>query len=58
MSSVKEIEMAISKLSRNDLTELEAWFAEFAADAWDHQIEQDAKSGRLDAFHQRLQQEN
>jgi hypothetical protein len=58
MSSVKEIEGAISKLSRNDLTELESWFAEFTADAWDRQIEDDARSGRLDAFYQRLQQEN
>ncbi len=58
MSSVTEIEMAISKLSRDDLTQLEAWFAEFSADAWDRQIEQDARGGRLDAFYQRLQQEN
>ncbi|MGA2028977.1 MAG: hypothetical protein ABSG87_02775 [Verrucomicrobiota bacterium] len=58
MSSVEEIESAIGKLSRNDLTELESWFAEFTADAWDRQIEADAQSGRLDAFYQRLQQEN
>jgi hypothetical protein len=58
MSSVKEIASAISKLSRDDLTELESWFAEFTADAWDRQIEADAQSGRLDAFYQRLQQEN
>jgi hypothetical protein len=58
MSSVKEIESAISKLPRNDLTELESWFAEFTADAWDRQIEDDARSGRLDVFYQRLQKEN
>ncbi|HEY3762000.1 MAG TPA: hypothetical protein VGN23_09655 [Verrucomicrobiae bacterium] len=58
MSTVKEIESAISKLSRNDLTTLESWFAEFTTDAWDRQIESDAKSGRLDAFYQKLQKEN
>jgi hypothetical protein len=58
MSSVQEIESAISKLPRNDLTELESWFAEFTADAWDRQIADDARSGRLDVFYQRLQKEN
>ena len=58
MSSVKEIESAISKLSRHDLAELESWFAEFTTDAWDRQIADDARSGKLDALHQRLEQEN
>lgn len=58
MSGVKERETARSKLSRNDLTELEAWFAEFTPDAWDRQLEQDAGNGRLDAFYQRLWREN
>jgi hypothetical protein len=58
MSTVQDIESAIAKLSRDDLAALRAWFAEFAADAWDRQIEEDARSGRLDAFYQSLQQEN
>jgi hypothetical protein len=58
VSNVKEIENAIAKLSRNDLTGLESWFAEFTADAWDRQIAKDAQNGRLDAFYRRLQQEN
>ena len=58
MSSVQEIESAIRKLPRTDLTELESWFAEFTADAWDRQIAEDARNGRLDAFYQRLQKEN
>lgn len=58
MSTVKEIESAISRLSCNDLSELRDWFSAFDADAWDRQIEQDARNGRLDAFYQSLQHEN
>lgn len=58
MSTVQEIESAISRLSRENLAELRAWFAEFNANAWDQQIADDARSGRLDAFYQSLQREN
>ena len=58
MSTVKDIEGAITKLSRNDLSELRTWFTEFDTDAWDRQIEADEQSGRLDAFYQSLQHEN
>lgn len=58
MSTVKEIENAIARLSRDDLSELRAWFAHFDPDAWDRQIEEDARSGRLDTFYQRLEREN
>jgi hypothetical protein len=50
MSSVKEIESAISKLSREELSKFRAWFTEFDAEAWDKQFEQDAVSGRLDGL--------
>lgn len=58
MSTVKEIESAISRLSFNDLSELRDWFSAFDADAWDRQIEQDVRNGRLDAFYQSLQRDN
>jgi hypothetical protein len=58
MSTVQDIESAIAKLSRDDLAKLRAWFAHFDADAWDRQIEEDARDGRLDAFYQSLQHEN
>ena len=58
MSTVKDIESAISRLARHDLAELRDWFNHFDADAWDRQMEEDARSGRLDAFHQSLQHEN
>ena len=50
MSSVPEIEQAIRQLSPEELVEFRAWFSEFDADAWDRQIEVDAKAGRLDKF--------
>jgi hypothetical protein len=48
MSTVKEIEAAIRKLSRKDLAALRDWLADYDADAWDRQIEKDAKAGKLD----------
>jgi len=48
MSTVPEIQAAIEKLSPAEKLELEKWFAEFQADAWDAQIEEDIKAGKLD----------
>jgi hypothetical protein len=58
MSTVQYIESAISTLSRVDLAALRAWFVAFDSEAWDRQIAEDAQSGRLDSFYQRLQQED
>jgi hypothetical protein len=48
MSTISEIQAAIAKLSPAEKIELERWFAELQADAWDAQIEEDIKAGRLD----------
>jgi hypothetical protein len=48
--SIKEIESAIARLSPEDLAQLFAWLDQHYADAWDRQIEQDARAGRLDAL--------
>jgi hypothetical protein len=58
MSTVQEIEAAIEGLSREQLDELCDWLSDFAADAWDRQIEADAASGKLDAMYRRLEKEN
>ncbi len=50
MSSIEEIEDAISRLPTEHLAELRAWFADFDARSWDRQIERDADEGRLDAL--------
>ncbi|MHB8521358.1 MAG: hypothetical protein ACYDH9_11465 [Limisphaerales bacterium] len=48
MSTVRDIEAAVSKLSREDLSAFRTWFAEFDAEAWDRQFDQDVAAGRLD----------
>jgi hypothetical protein len=50
MSSVKEIEEAVLRLSAAELATFRAWFAELDGEAWDRQIERDAASGRLDSL--------
>ena len=46
--SVTELENAIAQLSPDELNAFSQWFEEFLADAWDRQIEADARSGRFD----------
>lgn len=48
MGNVKSIERAVEALPPAELAEFRRWFAEFDAAAWDHQIEEDALSGKLD----------
>lgn len=45
--SVKELELAVSKLSAEELTDFANWFEEFMAEQWDRQIEADIIAGRL-----------
>jgi uncharacterized membrane protein YccC len=47
--SVQELETAITRLSKEELTAFAQWFEEYMADAWDRRIEQDMRAGRLDA---------
>ncbi len=50
MVSIKEIESAIEKLTKDELAALREWFEEFDAKEWDQQFEKDASSGKLDRF--------
>jgi hypothetical protein len=50
MSSVAEIESAISKLSRQELLAFRDWFSEFDVGVWDKQFEKDVPVGHLDAL--------
>ncbi len=50
MGTVKDIEAAVSKLTREDLSAFRNWFVEFDAGAWDRQLEQDVAAGRLDGL--------
>ena len=49
-NQLKEIEQAISQLSPQDLTEFRQWFAEFDAEEWDQQFENDVMIGKLDGL--------
>lgn len=48
MSTVQEIEQAVSQLRPKELARFRKWFDEFDAKAWDKQFEQDASSGKFD----------
>jgi len=48
MTSVQEIEKAVSGLKPKELVKFRAWFDAFDAAEWDRQFEKDAKSGKLD----------
>ena len=50
MSTIDEIERAITDLSPEDLSRFREWFLEFHAEGWDRQFEEDAAAGRLDAL--------
>jgi hypothetical protein len=50
MNTVAEIQDAVRQLSPEELAKFRAWFAEFDAELWDRQIEEDAAAGRLDAL--------
>jgi hypothetical protein len=50
MTTIEDIEGAVRSLSPTELAAFRSWFAEFDANAWDRQIEEDAGAGRLDAF--------
>lgn len=48
MTTVQEIQEAVSQLAQEDLAAFRTWFAEFDAARWDRQFEADVNAGRLD----------
>ncbi|MCA0268044.1 MAG: hypothetical protein LCH53_02300 [Bacteroidetes bacterium] len=48
MGTVEEIEVAVERLTPEDLSVFRAWFAAFDAQRWDRQMEEDIGAGRLD----------
>lgn len=57
MTTLQAIEHQIKQLSPEDLAKFKQWFAEFEADLWDQQIEQDAAAGKLDKLAQEALEE-
>jgi hypothetical protein len=50
MSTIQEIETAVTQLSPEQLADFRAWFTEYDAQKWDAQIAEDATVGRLDGL--------
>ncbi len=48
MSTVQEIETAISKLKPREVHAVAEWLLAFREELWDKQIAADAKAGKLD----------
>ena len=48
MTTVEDIEKAVSKLAGDELARFRAWFEEFEAARFDRQIERDARGNKLD----------
>jgi hypothetical protein len=53
MSRVENIEGQVKSLSSEELKAFRDWFAAFDAEAWDAQIEADAKNGKLRSLAER-----
>ena len=47
--SVQDLETAVTRLSKEELTQFSKWFEEYVADEWDRQIEADILARRFDA---------
>jgi hypothetical protein len=50
MTTVEDIEKAVTKLNAEQLARFRAWFEDYQAQLFDEQIERDAKAGKLDRF--------
>jgi hypothetical protein len=45
---IQELEQAVIQLPPKELARFRKWFEEFDAQAWDKQLDADAKSGKID----------
>ena len=50
MSTVKEIESAITQLDPKDIQAVADWLQEYREELWDAQIKANAKAGKLDSL--------
>jgi hypothetical protein len=48
MSKVENIEQEVQDLTPSELAAFRRWFLEFDARAWDQQIDDDIRNGKLD----------
>ena len=57
MSTVKEIESAITRLESKDVHAVADWLQEYREELWDREMEADAKAGRLDKLMEEAKQD-
>ncbi|HJX27593.1 MAG TPA: hypothetical protein VJ885_06740 [Thermoanaerobaculia bacterium] len=50
MDRVEALEEEVRKLSPQEAARFRDWFLEYEAERWDRQIEEDARSGKLDSM--------
>ncbi len=50
MSMVEVVEKRIKNFSPRELAQFRLWFSKYDSDAWDAQIEADARAGRFDSL--------
>ncbi len=50
MRKIENIERQIQGLLPSELAAFRKWFREFDAEAWDRQIEEDIRAGKLDSL--------
>lgn len=48
MTKIEKLEHEIKKLSRKEFASFRDWFRRYEADAWDLQMAEDVKAGKLD----------
>jgi hypothetical protein len=58
MSRVEHIEGQVKSLGLDELKAFRDWFAQYDAEAWDDQIEADAKNGKLRSLAERALQDH
>lgn len=50
MTNLEQVEAQVQQLNAVDFAKFREWFHEYEWQAWDRQIERDAKSGKLKAL--------
>ena len=55
MTILEYVETQVQQLSSSDFVKFREWFKEYAWRQWDRQIEQDSKSGKLNALTEKAQ---
>jgi len=55
--TIEDLEVAVAKLPPDQFARFAEWFAEYQAELWDRQIEDDLRAGRLDAVMQRARED-